>query len=75
MCPLCIGTATLIVSGGASAGGLAAVVLKRLGRQSREVVCGPSTGEHRNSRTGFNLHRPSADGRGRRCEQTAQPLP
>ena len=30
MCPLCIGTATLIVSGSTSAGGLAAAVLRRL---------------------------------------------
>jgi len=38
MCPLCIGTATLIVSGGTSAGGLATVVLMRLGRKPREGV-------------------------------------
>jgi hypothetical protein len=28
MCPLCIGTATLLVSGGTSAGGLTALLLK-----------------------------------------------
>ncbi len=49
MCPLCIGTATLIVSGGASAGGLAAVVLKRLGRKQRQELCDADTGQHRNS--------------------------
>jgi hypothetical protein len=36
MCPLCIGTATLLVSGGTSAGGLAALLvrtrLRKLGR-------------------------------------------
>jgi hypothetical protein len=29
MCPLCIGTATLLVSSGTSAGGLAALLLRR----------------------------------------------
>ena len=35
MCPLCIGTVTLIVSGSTSAGGLAAVLLRRVRRKSR----------------------------------------
>jgi hypothetical protein len=30
MCPLCIGTATLLVSSGTSAGGLTALLLRRL---------------------------------------------
>jgi hypothetical protein len=33
MCPLCIGTATLVVSGTTSAGGLAALVLRHLRRK------------------------------------------
>jgi len=33
MCPLCIGTATLIVSGSSTAAGLAAVVFRRLAHQ------------------------------------------
>ncbi len=37
MCPLCIGTATLLVSGGSSAGGLAALFLKVRGRKRGSV--------------------------------------
>ena len=33
MCPLCIGTATLLVSSGASAGGLGALLLGRRARR------------------------------------------
>jgi len=49
MCPLCIGTATLIVSGGTSAGGLTTVVLMRLGRKPREGVSGVSRAAMRRS--------------------------
>jgi hypothetical protein len=41
MCPLCVGTATLLVSGGGSAGGVAALLLKRLtaGKRGAAEFC------------------------------------
>jgi hypothetical protein len=50
MCPLCIGTAALIASSGSSAGGLAAVVIKRLARKDPEGVRGAGSGEQRKVR-------------------------
>ena len=38
MCPLCIGTATLLISGGTSAGGLAAVLLRKPFRRRRAAT-------------------------------------
>jgi hypothetical protein len=35
MCPLCLGTATWIISGGSSAGGVAALFLRRAARRDR----------------------------------------
>jgi hypothetical protein len=37
MCPLCIGTATLLVSSGTSAGGLAALILRRAGKKLEKL--------------------------------------
>jgi hypothetical protein len=54
MCPLCIGTATLLVSGGTSAGGIAAVVLRHLGRQHRQAVLRSVEGDMTSPRT-FNV--------------------
>jgi hypothetical protein len=51
MCPLCIGTATLLVSGGTSAGGIAAVVLRHLGRQHGQPVRRPAGGDTPSPRT------------------------
>ena len=38
MCPLCIGTATIIASSATSAGGLAALVLRLHGRRSQPTT-------------------------------------
>ena len=40
MCPVCIGTAVMLASGGASAGGVAAVVLRAVrGARGRGIRC------------------------------------
>jgi hypothetical protein len=54
MCPLCIGAATLIVSGGTSASALATVVVRRLGRKN--------AGERRAGRLFSSLRRRRNDG-------------
>ena len=41
MCPLCIGTATFLVSSGTSAGGIAAVVFRLWNRKNTSIA--PST--------------------------------
>ncbi len=38
MCPLCIGTATLLVSGGTSAGGFAALLVRLRTRKNRSIA-------------------------------------
>jgi hypothetical protein len=38
MCPLCIGTATLLLSGGTSAGGFAALLVSRSARKKHRRV-------------------------------------
>jgi hypothetical protein len=40
MCPLCIGTATLLVSSGTTAGGLGALLLGRRARRQGSSVAG-----------------------------------
>ena len=71
MCPLCIGTAALIVSGGTCAGGLAAVVLSRLGRQP----LAEGSGAQRNDTAWFILRRRFAGvPRGSTREQAGHPL-
>ena len=37
MCPLCIGTAALLLSSGTSAGGLAALVVRRRARKNKSI--------------------------------------
>ena len=44
MCPLCIGTATLLVSGGTSAGGLAAFLFRR--RAGKKGSLAPPADSH-----------------------------
>jgi hypothetical protein len=46
MCPLCIGTATLLVSSGTSAGGLATLLFRRCAVKKRRVAISAAAGDH-----------------------------
>jgi len=46
MCPLCIGTATLLVSSGASAGGLAALLFRQRARKNRSIALFVDAGDN-----------------------------
>jgi hypothetical protein len=57
MCPLCIGTAAWLVSSGASAGGIAALVFRRRTRKSRRER--PSSSASRGPAGRDSTHAPS----------------
>ena len=59
MCPMCIGVATWYVAGASSAGGIAALALKRSRARSRREHCGGHGDADANRDAGDLTARPS----------------